>query len=469
MANPSDPDPSSFAALQKLWTDLELPGEALAQIDLPSAAAALPSAFHVGIAAQTSIGAAALAAESIYHQRTGRHQRISVDRPAAELECTALFRLDGTRPRSWEMFSGLYETGDGYVRIHANFDHHRDGILELLGLPDASLASREAVADALSGWTAQAFEDAAADAGLVVAMVRSFEEWDRHPQALASRDLPLLSIRRLDDAPPLPLAAADADTRPLTGVRVLDLTRILAGPICGRTLAAYGAEVLLINSPELPNIPSIIDTSRGKRSAHIDLKSPAGAATLRDLLGDAHFFVQGYRPGSLGALGFAPHELARIRPGIVSVSLSAYGTEGPWASRRGFDSLVQTATGFNHAEAAAAGAASPRSLPVPILDYASGFLMAFGAQAALLKQQQQGGSWAVEVSLLQTANWLRAMGRSSDGFDVKPPELGDYLAPFPCAEGTLLGMPHGARFSATPARWDQPSALPGAHQPRWRR
>ena len=169
--------------------------------------------------------------------------------------------------------------------------------------------------------------------------------------------LPVFSIERIGDAPPQPLAAAP---RPLGGVRVLDLTRIIAGPVCGRTLAAHGADVLLVTAPHLPAIePLVIDTGRGKLSCRIDLRDPVGQSTLRALLRDTDVFVQGYHPGALRSLGFGPEEVARLRPGIVYVSLSAYSHVGPWAGRRGFDSLVQTASGFNEAEAQAAGTDKP--------------------------------------------------------------------------------------------------------------
>jgi crotonobetainyl-CoA:carnitine CoA-transferase CaiB-like acyl-CoA transferase len=390
-----------------------------------------------------------------------------VEKSAAEFECTGFFELDGTVPDPWAKFSGLYETRDGHVRVHANFDHHRDGVLELLELPDAEHAECDDVSVALSDWSAEAFESAAAENGLVVAMVRSFAEWDAHPHAIATARSPLVSITRIDEARGPVLSGLKKGPRPLSGVRVLDLTRILAGPICGRTLAAYGADVMLVNSPTLPNISSIIDTSRGKRSVHVDLNALDQVETFKHLLRDTHVFVQGYRPGAIGALGFDPMTIAELRPGIVCVSLSAYGSTGPWSGRRGFDSLVQTATGFNHAEAQAAGSSTPKVLPVQILDYASGFLMAFGAQAALLRQAEEGGSWHVEVSLLNTASWLRGLGRLDDGFDVPPPAIKEHLREFPCSEGVLRGMPHAAEFSATPAVWERPSSLPGADEPRW--
>ena len=319
---------SSADALGEVWAGAGLNATALQHVTLPEDPQCLPSSFRVGTAAQASIGAAALAAEQIYHLRCGRHQAVRVSKAAAELECTGYFQLDGTNPSLWEKFSGLYEARDGYVRIHANFDHHRDGVLKLLSLADADHAEPGDVAAALSGWSAEDFETAAAGQGLVVAMVRTFDAWDAHPHAIATRHLPLISIRKIADAPTERLTAITPGERPLTGLRVLDLTRILAGPICGRTLAAYGADVMLINSPTLPNIASIIDTSRGKRSVQLDLKRPADVLSFNRLLENAHIFVQGYRPGSLAALGLSPGALARQRPGIICVSLSAYGTQG---------------------------------------------------------------------------------------------------------------------------------------------
>lgn len=451
--------------LASLWRQLALDDTALERIDLPQAATCLPSSFHVGIAAQASIGAAALAAETLYHLRCGRHQHVTVTRRAAELECTGYFKLDGETPNAWEMFSGLYATSDGHVRIHANFEHHRDGVLSLLGVGGADEVEREDLSRALANWTALGFEDAAAERGLVVAMVRSFEEWDRHPHAIANVEQPLIKLTKLDQTGPQVMPPLSSSERPLTGLKVLDLTRILAGPICGRTLAANGADVMLVNSPNLPNISSITDTSRGKRSAHIDLTTPDGIRQLKELAKSAHVFVQGYRPGGLASKGFAAEDLAALRPGIVCVSLSAYGSVGPWAERRGFDSLVQTATGFNHAEALAADADAPKPMPVQILDYASGFLMAFGAQAALWRQANEGGSWHVQVSLLQTANWLRSLGRTA--FDAEPMRLRSFLEEFPCDHGRLEAMPHAAQFSTTQATWQRASSLPGTHSPSW--
>ena len=454
-------------ALKSIWRDFELPEDVLNRVHLDDESQNLPSSFHVGAAAQTSIGLAAAAAELLYEQRTDAGQDVEIQKYAAELECTGYFHFNGEAVNAWEKFSGLYETSDGHVRIHANFDHHRDGVLELLELGEADETTKEDVQYALRSWAAEDFESQASERGLVVAKVRSFAEWDEHPHARWSQAQPLVSAHQLSAGAEKPLGEMPSESRPLDGVRILDLTRILAGPICGRTLAGYGADVMLVNSPNLPNISSIIDTSRGKRSVHLDLLNSGDKEKFRALVREADVLVQGYRPGGLDGLGFSPSELTKLNPSIVCVSLSAYGSGGPWGDRRGFDSLVQTASGFNHAEGQAAGSDEPRSMPVPILDYASGFLMAFAAQAGLFRRANQGGSWAFEISLLQTANWLRDMGQITDGFDVPKFRFKEALRDFSCSHGELAGMPHAAVFSKTPAVWTRPSTLPGTDLPEW--
>jgi hypothetical protein len=352
------------------------------------------------------------------------------------------------------------------VRVHANFAHHRDGALRLLGLAPET-AQRADAERALQAWRALDFEQAAADRGLVVAALRGFDDWDAHPQGRAVAAQPLMTIDRIGDAPPVRLPHLQSNQRPLTGLRVLDLTRILAGPVCGRALAAYGADVMLVNAPHLPNIESIATTSRGKLSAHVDLRTQKGRRDLDELLASTHVFVQGYRPGGLDALGYGADAVAHRKVGIVYVSLSAYGSEGPWRARRGFDSLVQTAMGFNHAEAAAAGAAEPKPLPMQILDYATGHLMAFAASAALLRQTNEGGSWHVRVSLAQTGQWIRRLGRVPNGFGIASPDRQPYLESTQSGFGELVAVRHSAQLSSTPARWTRPSVPPGTDPPAW--
>ena len=459
----------AHAALACLWSDAGLSAEALQGVHLAGQDPVLPSSFAVGAAAQASLAAAALAAAEWRHARgAGPRQAVAVDMSHAALECLCHFTVDGVTPVAWDKIAGLYRCGDGgWVRLHTNFAHHRDGALALLGCPVGPATERATVAQALLGWRAEAFETAAAEAGLVATMARDFATWDAYPQALAMAGTPLVRIERIGDAPVLTPRASNPTASPLHGVRVLDLTRILAGPVAARTLAAYGADVLMLSSPNLPHIEAVAETSRGKRSAHLDLRSSDGADTLRGLVREAHVFLQGYRPGGLAALGFGPQALAALRPGIVCVSLSAYGPVGPWSGRKGFDSLVQTATGFNLAEAAAFGAAEPRALPMQILDYGAGYLLAFGAQAALLRQLHEGGSWNVQVSLAGVAAWLRALGRVDGGTQATRPALEPYLQTYDGGFGRVVALRHAAQFEQTPAAWTRPSVPPGTHPARW--
>jgi crotonobetainyl-CoA:carnitine CoA-transferase CaiB-like acyl-CoA transferase len=285
---------------------------------------------------------------------------------------------------------------------------------------------------------------------------------------MAGRTLPVVGIERIGDAPPKGLPSGE---RPLAGVRALDLTRVIAGPVCGRTLAAHGADVLLVTARHLPAIHSlVIDTGRGKLSSAIDLREPEGLRILQGLLEEADVIVQAYRPGSLQSKGLGPREAARIRPGIVYVSLSAYGHTGPWAARRGFDSLVQTATGFNIAEALAASVDEPKVLPAQVLDHASGYLMAFGAMAGLYRRALEGGSWHVRVSLAGTGRWLRALGRVGKGWDCRDPrfeDVADLLEESDSGFGRLTSVRHAAQLSANPARWVRPTRTLGANAPAW--
>ncbi|WP_459056926.1 CoA transferase [Stenotrophomonas sp. PSU-St22] len=457
---------NSRDALSALWPLSGLPSQALDWIDLTGQDPVSPSSFAVGTAAQAGIAAAALAACELSHERGAPRQRVAVDMAHAAAECTGWFTLDGHEPDLWDPLAGLYRCADGYVRVHTNFRHHRDGALRLLDL-DPATATRANAEQALLGWNALDFEQAAADHALVATALRSFAEWDATPQGQALAAQPLMTITRIGDAPPRSLPALAADDLPLAGLRVLDLTRILAGPVGGRAMASFGADVMLVNSPSLPNIAAIAETSRGKRSAHIDLRTEAGREALWRLVEDAHVFSQGYRPGGLAALGFSPEALAARRPGIVAMSLTAYGPQGPWADRRGFDSLVQTAMGFNHAEGEAAGDGKPRALPMQILDQASGFLMAFGAAAALWRQQREGGSWHVQVSLAQTGHWLRGLGRIEDGLRAGRPDLSPWLADETSSFGQLRAVRPSAQLARTPAGYARPSVPPGNDAPYW--
>src|SRR4051794_35127623 len=349
--------PPASKLLAGLWRIATQPDIGLQTITLTGSEPALPSSFAVGTAAQATVAAAALAANELWHLRSGRRQQISVDMRHAGIEFRSerYTQIDGKPPREHrDKTVGLYRTADGrWIRLHTNLPHHRAGTLKLLGAE----YDRASVQRAIDTWKAFDLEDAAAKAGLVITATRSFAEWDATPQGAAVARQPLFFIDRIGDAPAQPLHPGD---RPLSGGQVLDLTRVIAGPVCGRTLAAHGADVLNISAAHLPQMEAlVIDTNRGKLTAQIDLREAAGRDRLAGLLRDADIFIQGYRPGAIAQYGFSAADAARIRPGIVCVSLCAYGYEGPWAGRRGFDSLVQNANGMNVAEAEAAGEDTP--------------------------------------------------------------------------------------------------------------
>lgn len=465
---PDGPPPPPQQVLGSLLEGVGLPRATAEAVSLTGSDPVLPSSFAVGTAAQTTIAAVAAAAAELWTRRGGGPQDIAVDMRHAALEFLSerFYRVDGQpTARLWDSIAGTYRCGDGrWVRIHTNFPHHRDGILKLLGCA----GDRAAVQAALDGWSAADFEEAVAARGLVATMMRDSATWLATPQGAALAEQSLVMLERIGEAPPEPPGAA---ARPLAGLRVLDLTRIIAGPVCGRALAAHGADVLRIASPRLPFIaPLIVDTGRGKLSAHLDLDAEEGRTTLAALLKQADVFVQGYRPGGLAGRGFSPEEAAAARPGIVYVSLSAYGYAGPWAPRRGFDSLVQTASGINHAEAAAAGVEGPLELPCQALDHASGYLMALGALAALKRRAEDGGSWHVRVSLARSGRWLQSLGRVAGGPACPKPEPADAAALLEDSDsgfGRLTALRHAAVLSRTPARWQRPAVPLGTHAPVW--
>jgi crotonobetainyl-CoA:carnitine CoA-transferase CaiB-like acyl-CoA transferase len=454
--------------LADIWTSAGGDPAAPGAVTLPGEEPQLPSSFRVAAAAQASIAAAGLAAAQIWQLRSGQSQDVAVDMCHAVVECRSerYLRVDGKgSPMAWDAIAGIYKTRDArFVRLHTNFPHHRDAVCKILDCKP----ERDAVQAALMQWDAEAFETAAYAGGGVVAMMRSHEEWSASPHARALAGLPLLSIEKIGEAAPKPWPQGD---RPLAGLRVLDLSRVIAGPVAGRTLAVHGADVLLISGPDLPAIPWLtIDTGRGKLTSFVELKREQGREVLRGLLAEADIFSQGYRPKSIAALGFSPEAAAKINPGIVYVSLSAYGHAGPWAERRGFDSLVQTSTGFNHAEGQAAGVEGPKELPAQMLDHATGYMMAFGAMMAKARQAREGGSWHVRVSLAQTGRWLWNLGRVADGFkteDLKGETVKPFVEEIPSGFGPLRSVTHAAILSKTPAFWARPAMPLGSHKPQW--
>src|SRR4051794_24850798 len=370
----------------------------------------LPTPFRVGAAGAATLAATGLAATELWQARTGRRQRVTVDlrQATAALRSSHYIQLAGAGVSSARnTIMGFYPTRDGrWSYLHCNFPNHRAVVLSVLGVAE----DRDAVARAVATWNAADLEEAIIDAKGAGGMARTQAEGARHPQAAAVAELPLMEIMRIGDSTSEPLPTGD---RPLSGIRVLDLTRVLAGPTCARTLAEHGADVMKITGPHLPSLGyQEWDTGHGKLSAELDLRAPADVDILRGLVRKADVFSQGYRPGTLASRSLSPEELAAIRPGLVYVSLCAFGHTGPWASRRGFDTVIQSVSGITarQGEVFPGKAPGPQFYPVSAIDYCTGYLMAAGAMIALRRRAEQGGSWLVRISLAQVGKWIVDLG-----------------------------------------------------------
>jgi crotonobetainyl-CoA:carnitine CoA-transferase CaiB-like acyl-CoA transferase len=433
----------------------------------------LPTPFRIGEAAAAALAATGLAAADLWETRTGRRQDIAVDlrQATASLRSGHYLKIgDGAVSAARNPIMGVYPAKDGrWSYIHANFPNHRAAALSVLGVPD----DRDAVAGAIAQWDAADLEEAIIAAGGAGGMARTAAEWAEHPQSAAVAALPLLEIVRIGDSAPEPLPRGE---RPLSGIRVLDLTRVLAGPTCARTLAEHGAEVLKITAPHLPNLGyQEYDTGHGKLSAHLDLRVPADLDTLRGLVRHADVFSQGYRPGTLDARGLSPEALAALWPGLVYVSLSAFGHSGPWASRRGFDTVVQTVSGMTlrQAEIVPGKTPGPQFCPVSAIDYCTGYLMAFGAMTALNRRAREGGSWLVRISLARVGKWIAGLGEvpAADlqgvAAEFTPDELDRWSMVSDTPTGRLRHLKPVVEMSETPPYWARPSVPLGYHRPVW--
>jgi crotonobetainyl-CoA:carnitine CoA-transferase CaiB-like acyl-CoA transferase len=433
----------------------------------------LPTPFRIGETSAAALAATGLAASDLWELRTGRRQEVAVDlrQATASLRSGHYLKMenaDVSRERNPVM--GMYPAKNGrWSYVHANFPNHRAAALSVLGCAE----DKEEVKKAVAKWDALELEEAIIAAKGAGGMVRSMAEWAKHPQGMAIASLPVMEIVKIGDAPVEKLPPGE---RPLSGIRVLDLTRVLAGPTCARTLAEHGADVLKITGAHLPNIGyQEFDTGHGKLSAHLDLRQPKDLETLKELVREADVFSQGYRPGTLGGRGLSPEELAALRPGLVYVSLCAFSHIGPWASRRGFDTVVQNVSGITtrQGELFPGAEPGPQFYPVSAIDYLTGYLMAFGAMVALARRAREGGSWLVRISLAQTGHWLVSRG------EVPEAQLRDIPKEFTAAElarwSTTSDTPVGrlghlkpvVQMSATPPHWARPSVPLGHNEPVW--
>ncbi|WP_171325910.1 CoA transferase [Halovulum dunhuangense] len=422
---------------------------------------ALPSAFAVTDLATASIAAAGLALAGLADLRGP----VRVDRRRASLWFSTSLAPEGwALPPAWDPIAGDYRAADGWIRLHTNAPHHRAAALGVL----ACAPEPDAVAAAVATWRADALEAAVLEAGGCAAAMRDGAAWAAHPQGRAVAAEPLVAWSDLPGrAGPLPDPNA---LRPLAGIRVLDLTRILAGPIATRFLAGFGAEVLRIDPPlwEEPTLEP--EVTLGKRCARLDLKSPAGRAQFLDLLSGADVLVHGYRPGALDALGLGQAARAQARPGLVDVALCAYGWGGPWAGRRGFDSLVQMSAGIAALGQRWRGAERPVPLPVQALDHATGYLMAAAALHGLARRRAGGPGAAARLSLARTAALLAAHRQAPHVPEIVKPEANDFQPhPEQTPWGPARRLKPAVAIGPTTMAWPHGTSHLGSADPLWAR
>lgn len=404
------------ALVARLWAEAGGDADARPALALSGPPDVLPSVFAVTALATASVALATLAAAELHAARTGSTPRdVHVDRAHAAL---AFRRELYATPVGWEMpplwdpIAGDYAARDGWIRLHTNYEHHRDAVLRVLG----TAPERDAVAAAVARRDRDALEHDVVDAGGCAAAMHDLDTWRAHPQGRAVAAEPLLA-RRVDDAPHWRPAASSL---PLGGVRVLDLTRVIAGPVCTGFLAGWGADVLRIDPPGFAEVPALLPiTTAGKRRAFLDLRRPAGRAALERLLDGADVLVAGYRGGALERLGLDDATVRARHPGLVVALLDAYGWSGPWATRRGFDSLVQMSSGIAARGMAVYGSARPHPLPAQALDHATGYLLAAGVCRALT-ERLAGRATVVRAALARTAAELVGLGESTDPHVPQP-------------------------------------------------
>ncbi len=448
-------------------TDLLTPIQAA--LDLPQTpptfteTGALPSTFAVTDLASASIGAAGQAVAQLIQQQTGRLPSVTVDRRLASFWFSSSIRPVGWQvPPLWDPVAGDYASADGWIRLHTNAPHHRAAAERVLG----KVADRADMASKVAAWNAAELEQAIVDTGGCAAQMRSWQAWQTHPQGIAVNAEALVQRRTFDTLSDKPWLGAVA--RPLAGVKVLDLTRVLAGPAASRFLAGLGADVLRIDSPSW-NEPGVVpEMTLGKRCARLDLKSTEGRQLFESLLKDADILFHGYRADALEQLGYSADELQRLAPGLIDASLNAYGWSGPWRNRRGFDSLVQMSSGIADAGMAWQQANKPVPLPLQALDHATGYLLAASAIQALSERLKTGRGGSTRLSLARTAKLLVDAGQVPEQPALRAEAPNDQGL---VVEQTAWGPAHRLlaplSISGTPLQWDLPAGELGSHRPQW--
>lgn len=384
-----------------LWSLLDGHPSNLEGLQLVGGRRVLPSIFDVTALATAAVGVASLAVAELHAARAKREMEpvsVGTREASAAFRCETLFVADGWElPAVWDPIAGDYEGADGWIRLHTNYAHHRAAALRALGVHDAE---REAVSASVAGWKVDDLESRVVAEGGAAAAMRTREAWLAHPQGSATATAPPIEVNPRPG--PVRRSLSRSQT-PLGGVKVLDLTRVIAGPFATRFLAGWGAQVLRLDPPGFEEVPAIVpESTTGKRCAFLDLATRDGHARFLDLVREADVLVHGYRPGALALLGLDDGSLLETNPDLIVSQHDAYGWTGPWASRRGFDSLVQMSAGI----AAARGADRPRPLPAQVLDHATAMLIAAAVCRSLTARQLTGIAFDIRGSLIGVANLL---------------------------------------------------------------
>jgi crotonobetainyl-CoA:carnitine CoA-transferase CaiB-like acyl-CoA transferase len=444
-----------------------LPVQALRRMSIKGGDPVVRTPLRAAETGAASIAACGMAASWLWSQSHGSLQDVSVDALAATaaMQSYKFLKINGQPPGSpMDKLTNSYQLKDGrWFYLHCNFPSLAEKNCRALG------AERDAASMAAAAlkWDGPKLEQAIFEAGGVGAFVRSEAEWHASPQGIAATQEPALEIIRIGDAAPEPLTAGD---RPLSGVRVLDLTRVLAGPTCAKHLAEHGADVLKISRKGLADSGILdLDTGLGKLSTFLDMGDAAQLQNLRDLIKDCDVFSQAYRPGTLAERGLSPQDLAQLRPGIVYVTLNAWGFDGPWSDRRGYDTVVQAANGMAYVGATE----RPVFTPVAQQDYVAGYLMAYGAMVALSKRVAEGGSWLVRVSLAGVGEWIRKQGSVAESaYEALPTQVPKnlvqpWLQQSNSFAGELTHLGPVISMSDTPLRWARPVVELGSSRAVW--
>ena len=445
-------------------------------LTIKAQAPALKTRFFADEASAAAIAAGATVAADIWTLRSGERQTVSVSSRQAGAGLVGFLHQKFDDPaKAPEMLGqlaaartaaqGFHKTRDHrHVFLHPSFPESTKRLLRVLNCPDEPDAVKQTVAK----WDGLDLENAVAAAGACAGLARTPEEWDCSEQGRILAGRPVVEVIKIGESEPEPFRKGGH--APLSGVRVLDLTRVLAGPTCARTLAQYGADTMVISSPNLPSVPHFVtDTGHGKLAAFIDLTSEDGRGRLRDLVREGDVFSQGYRQGALERHGFGPIELARLRPGIIYTAINCYGHEGPWRARPGWEQLGQTVTRMAVVHG---GVDDPELQPGAVTDYTTGFLAAFGTLLALQRRALYGGSYLVRVSLSQTAVWLRRLGiagedRLANARALDNDEVKSFSIHSDTGYGGMTHLRPPVSMSATPACRTRSVVTLGTHEPIW--